>query len=385
MKTLDPNKWQLTMAILIALLTFIGFTIWLISFGQSFADPSCSNEDRRIVSSAIPISILWTISIDGCFQYSPVSQNNRVIGRTGTALLIFESINGKEILNLPAGRMGRNPNFASHGDILVFSSNAGKVVNALNIQTLRLLWSHSPGGIAETGALSTAIDGYGVYLADGVPGQFYAFEPTTGNLLWKNPKVGTTFGDILTVQDDLVNVLVTESLYKLERKTGNPVETIQNKFTGGKTVVADGTVYQFHTNSLTAQKIENGEIEWQFDKPAFSLAALPERMIVASQGNRQRGLNPSLYSLDRHTGIVQWQRNLDASPVSDPVAIGEVGYLMLDDASIHAFNIGTGNTVGRLETNPPRIGNKFDLAGLTTDGESLFVTFGDSFLFKFGR
>ncbi len=73
--------------------------------------------------------------------------------------------------------------------------------------------------------------------------------------------------------------------------------------------------------------------------------------------------------------------NID-SPV---VEIGDTGYVMLANGKIDAFDVKTGKKIGELVTSPPSTPSQYLDGGLATDGNLLFVTFGDHQLFALGK
>lgn len=369
----------------IGFLLALGFLIWILLYARSFVQQSCDSSLREITRSSLPLKLKWQYSAPDCFGNFPIYHNGQIIGRTNQSLILLEAHTGNELLNLATGSIGTTPGIAAFGNLLVYTSDAGKRISVLDMQRLDVVWSQSPGGWLDSGARGTAIDASGVYVASGVPGgRVSGYAPKTGELLWQNPNVGGSWGSGLTIQKDSLVLFVRASMYRLDKQTGKVAAVVEDRFFGSRSEIVGDTVYLFQSQRLAAQELDSGHLKWEFRTTPYGLVSHQEKIILATQqGNRGLDSAPALYALDAVNGQLEWKHEMEHNPISDPIVIGVTGYIVLSDASILAFDIYTGTTVGVLKTTPSSASSSLLASGLATDGACLYATFGDKQLFAF--
>jgi outer membrane protein assembly factor BamB len=263
-------------------------------------------------------------------------------------------------------------------------------MEAINLRTGESLWTRSAvgdgAGIFATTIRALKVDQSNVYIETGREPVISAFNLQNGTLRWKFEAPPSTGFVSLQGQNGKLYVFVSSDLYILDAPTGQVEKHIVGQFgDGGAPIVSGQNVYLSYLGGLTAKDAQTGKLRWQFEPSCTSASINALRPTII--GNRVYAGSSCrmLYALDSSSGRLLWQKALSADSVPNLVAIGPVAYVMLRDGTLDAFDLNTGADAGKLETTPPSVANGLFTEGLATDGNSLFVTFGDRQLFAFGE
>ncbi len=379
------NLWQLLLLLSLPLVLVFVLWYWGTAFVVALFTKPCNPPAREIVQSTLPLKLKWQYSGEECFWRHPEFRDGKLVGRTDNSLVVLDANRGAALLQHPVGRPGPDIGFPVTGHRLVFTSDLGKQLDMLDLATLEILWSARPGGLLETGIRSAAIDDERVYVMPGVPGsRILALAPQTGETLWDSPRTAGSSGYILVLGEQELWVLVTNTLYGLDLQTGTKQTVLQNKFHAGRTEIFSNRVYSFSTDKVQVQDLASGADLWQFPEPAYSIEQYGGQVILGLHEGLFPPKPPRIVSLEVDTGELQWQHEVPADPIANPVIIEGIGYVLLSNASIVAFEIQTGATLGILETLPAETRGQAGSAGLATDGTNLFFTFGDEQIFAWG-
>lgn len=380
-----PNRdtliWLLAGLVLVVGLIFY-FLLFLAAI-PLFPPDTCAGA-RTIAKSSLPLELDWTFSAEECFRNHPFIYDGHVIGRTDKRSVIVNAENGAPEFDFERGGADSFAGMPTFENLVAFTSEGGKQVNVLDLNSMELLWSKRVEGPLGIGIVGLEVDDEGVYVTTGEqPSRVLALEPASGNLLWQYSPINGRRADGMVLLSDVLEVFDGSSSFTLDKRSGVRLSDLKNLWFGGGTEILGNTVYGFHTDKLTAQDPETGETLWEFQKRPSGIAVVNRNLLLASQSTQFPDRPPMLYNLDAATGNLQWELELKENPVSDPVAIGETGYILLDDASILAFDVDSGDFIGTIETEPRKVRNQLGASGLSTDGTRLIAAFGDRQVFSF--
>lgn len=342
----------------------------------------CKSPERTMVSSSADLNLKWIWRSTQRIRTPPLYMNNRVLVRTDSDMVAVARDAGTKLWGVPSGSvasilMEANPD----AGILTFAADNNWALKAVTLETGSVLWSQRPS--PPIGSIwAIALDRERVYTGlyrDAPPVR--AFDLSSGNPIWvSDPILPQGYGaNFLFVEEDGVYVFVASNLYVLNKENGKVERSIRDFLDGGSAVqLVSNKVYMWFKGTLRVKDVMTGRILWESNISPDYYSVIGKKVFVGS-------ICCTLTALNTASGAIIWQRNLDARPISNPVAIGNTGYMILDNASIIAFDLETGQDRGTIQTSPPQVNPEGNSKGLATDGTNLYATFGDNTLFAFGK
>lgn len=160
-------------------------------------------------------------------------------------------------------------------------------------------------------------DGYGV-------GHVYAFERTTGRMVWKYQAAGGS-----------VNL-------------GHGVATDIVRFAASVYAVALG-------DELLCLDLKTGRLNWSFRKP-YASEAWSTAPAIAGNQVYFGALNGTMYALDSALGQVVWSRELGPRISTSAAVIGDNLYVGTADHYIYRLKRGSGEIISKLEVETVPVG-----------------------------
>jgi outer membrane protein assembly factor BamB len=225
----------------------------------------------------------------------------------------------------------------------------------------------SPVWTAEPGKIRAA---WNPVVADGVGytpsgGDFIAFDPATGDVLWRLPlnapaSRGASVADGLAVLGDERGLV-----YGVSTAGGDVVWTHQTDATTiGHPTLANGTAYvnlfQGPTRAYLALDAATGAPKWHYDSPSgapFLTPAVDETSLYLP------GDDGTLYALDAATGALRWSFRTGPGAAISPALVGGTLYLAAESGFALALDPATGAERWRF-----RLDASGDSAAMVVDG-----------------
>lgn len=343
--------------------------------------------ERTIVSSTLAYTLRWTFQAPDDILDPPEVINGLVFIHVPGSIVAVETATGQERWRTWARgisylRVGAND------DIVVLPSQNDREFLAINQHDGALLWSQAPP-LSEPGRIwSLLVAENKVYIGSKPsPTEVRAYELQDGKLLWATHEPFRASSlQTMKLWDDELYVFIGNDLYVLDPETGALKRELLRKFGDGGGLIFDGqNVYLSYEGGLLAKDAQTGNTRWRFEREcarqekAVFFPTKVGRLVYAGRACQ------ILVALDAMTGTPVWESTLTADTKCDVTAIGNTGYVILGDGAVIAFDLDSGQEVGRLQTNPRSVNPFLDQKGLATDGESLFITLGDKKLFAFGK
>lgn len=354
-----------------------------------------SKPNRTIVSSTIPLKEKWIYEADAPISARPVVDGDRVLVRTQRHIIAVDAETGKELWRYssdPAEIPARAPVVGY--DTAVFHNGGNETIEAIDVNNGKRLWTWSaPPFQGYISSFLVTRDIVYVSISRGCD-PLVALSRTTGEMLWKTGALenGECHGGDLELRPDGLYLVTGPSMYVLDPDNGDVQRSLVDKFRGGGYQpllgnnlfwTTGGSVIMPELPTLVAQDIYRGGTRWEFDgycKPLDNEPLYPNLLkghIFAAGGCH------AIFSFAPDTGNVLWKSEISSNATSLIVQMDNLGYVASDDASIIAFDLDTGESRGRLETNPPTTFLKEPK--IASDGVSLYATFGDNNLYAFGK
>jgi len=177
---------------------------------------------------------------------------------------------------------------------------------------------------------------------DGKVGHVYAFERTTGAVLWKY-KVNDrgVASDVIKVGGDACFVTLGNELVCVELETGKPKWTFRSSYSGTD-------------DCLTC-----------------SSPAVSEGRVLFG------GLDGFAYALNADNGKLVWKRDLGAKVTTSAAVKGNSVYLGTDNGHVYRLSVDSGDVLGDAATSATPYGR------LVAGGEALFALLGDEVVASF--
>lgn len=155
--------------------------------------------------------------------------------------------------------------------------------------------------------------------------RLYAFDPETGDPLWKTSDPLHTdrsdsdvYGPV--IYDGLPYVSFDNFVALVDPTDGSvqwEIEVMDDTYATGFPTVADGTLYSPHLETLVAVDAKSGEQRWKatFDDRVEDSVAVDDESVYVVAGD-------GLYALDPETGDRQWSYSADTSEERTPPVVG---------------------------------------------------------------
>lgn len=228
-------------------------------------------------------------------------------GFTGAMVQAYDAASGTRLwsANLPYQWSFNAMPTARNGRVYLTESGGGTTTYAFDGTTGALLWTQLTDAGSYGGA---AVTDYGVYVAG--PQENYVFNPVTGQLLWSYLLGGDGGGGALPV--------VTEGWAFMPDGFGTYNGHILNPLSGAllgsyvadcPPAVTSTTGYFLQQGTLRGVKLSNSQILWSFAGDG----ALTTSPIVVNNTVFIGSSNGNLYGLDATTGAQVWTKSLGAA------------------------------------------------------------------------
>lgn len=379
--------------IVIVLTAIIILRVWAVFVLQApFMGTSKTN--RKIGSSTIPIKEKWVYDTDRSIAGNPVIAENRIIVRTESEIIAIDSEKGKQVWQVNARTHEHPPTRPTYGHNTIVYFESSEEIKALSLSDGQTKWAwHAPlfGGYIDSVQITEDI--VYVSLSRGCS-PLIALSRELGSLLWQTGSLESKEcdGGTLTLRSEGLYLVSGPDLYLLDPKNGKVLRSVIGKYMGGgyQPLLGDnlywttgGSVLKPGLPTLVAQDIYRGGIRWKYDghcKPMDNNPLFPnliEGRIIAGGGCH------ALFSFAPESGKLLWNSEIPANAERAIVQIDNLGYVLLENASIIAFDLDSGEIRGRLETSPAT--TFFTAPGIASDGKSLYANFGDNRLYAFGK
>ncbi len=378
---------SLLFLLLLCLLSFgLGSLIWTWLIAPRLGWISFIGPERTIVDAALPLRLRWTFNASNPIRNAPRVIGHTIILGTGGSLISVSSDTGQQLWRADTG--SSKPFLLGwHNDVLFFPSQNYRQLTAADLMDGKPVWTLSPDILSKRQVRYVFVNGESAFVvAAPHPTILAAYSPIDGKFLWKSPDSlpSTGFQNAITVGEEIY-LFIGNDLYIFNAKTGALEKKILDQFEEYPTAIVGEDVLLVYDGGLKSQSLETGQVHWQFDQQCSPYSKFTfQLMVVNNQGYGSGGCN-ELSAIDLQTGQALWRRRLSARPVSNAVVLGGIGYVILEDASILAFDLNSGASVGELHTTLPALNPFLDEKGLDTDGTNLYATFGDNKLFAFGK
>jgi outer membrane protein assembly factor BamB len=387
------KKKYIFSTLFILLIVGLGIFVWLEIHKQT--QTSLLKQPK----SAFPLTLKWTKALDGSGYGSPIYQDGLVFFSTNN-LGFTSSWHGLEAIT---------------GD-LVWSQQVEGRSSSLDCLTSTYLVIHGFEGFLSLNPKSGEIVWRGeddrwdttcsneLVVAVVPRGTLKAFDISTGELRWRTSLSDANFYSI--IYQGMVHELLgvaNGTFYIIDPDTGKILRSLDNELPFGLTdsstiidgqLFSEGGVMDTRTGELTRLEISSG----------FPPALLHHRIYFSA-------FDKGVVALDRETFQEEWTY-LPSSPIQAKNAIlvtltkvavlDNIGYVILSDATLRAFDLETGQELGYWQPDDeilsnwpsgclgnPRIGpNRCTagvLAGLTVAEDILIVSFGGDKLYALGK
>jgi outer membrane protein assembly factor BamB len=335
---------------------------------------------RNVEGNSSALFFRWAHRNLAKIRSQPILEKDLILVRTGEELIAVNAITGKEVWKYGAGSITIPDNMILVQDNLVLvRGNLNSALDALNLQDGTFQW-RLPNAPLD-GMIGTAtIDSGRVYVSRGRSGYVWAYSLDAGRLIWQSPQLESSFVSMVSRPDGLY-LFNTLDLIVLDSETGRVKKYLKNRFEGRQPILLGDLVIQQFQKMLIARELESGKVRWSYPRNtqgAIGYIGVVNGKVYASDSCCE------IIALNLADGNLLWRKQFDSSIDSTVVAIQDLGYVLLQNGSIHAFDLETGGNAGTILTAPPISSGYYLDKGLVTDANYLYATFGDNSLFAFG-
>ncbi|HEV2581604.1 MAG TPA: PQQ-binding-like beta-propeller repeat protein [Ktedonobacteraceae bacterium] len=215
-----------------------------------------------------------------------------------------------------------------------------KTLKPANVGTMALDWSYKTGGYVQS---SPAVVNGVVYIGSN-DGYLYAFEASTGALLWSyySGYYGGFIGSPAVANGVVYAGSNSKEMYALNASTGALIwsYTLGTATTASPTL-ANGIVYIMDENGVVyAFKARNGNLLWTY---TAGQGTYTQHSQVVANGVLYFGSNDyKLYALNASTGALLWTFATGSYVAVAPAVANGVVYIGSADFKLYALNATTG-------------------------------------------
>jgi outer membrane protein assembly factor BamB len=237
---------------------------------------------------------------------------------------------------------------ASGGTLFVADGNLHRV----DPESGERLWSFNRSGIVTT----PTADSDSVYVGSR-SGNVYSVDRETGEMNWRNVGLVDGFvpppveGAVVSKVENGVEKVYAgglDSVYSLDKDTGEVVwETTMGDEMRSAPEYSDGTVYINDGNRLQAVDAENGVPVWNTETDGGPNGA--GHPTVANGTVYFADLGGKAYSVNKTTGVTNWQTNLGSTNSNPPPTV-DGGTVYVDSGELNAVSQASGEFLWRHES-----------------------------------
>ncbi len=245
------------------------------------------------------------------------------------------------------------------GVVYVGAFNPANGMYALNAVTGATIWNH----VLSTSSIfvsSPVVIGGVVYVGCN-DGNVYAFQATTGNLLWTYATDGDVESSPAVVSGVIYIGSNDSNVYALNATTGALIW----KYTTGGVVtgspaVANGVVYVGSQDyKVYAIRANGGSLLWSFTTGA----AIDSSPAVEGGTVYIGSIDGNIYALNAHSGAVRWSMATGSNVYGSPAVANGVVYVGSAIGSLFGLDATDGNVLWTAET-----GNDIESTPVVSDG-----------------
>ncbi|TAH51168.1 MAG: hypothetical protein EYC68_11560 [Chloroflexota bacterium] len=336
---------------------------------------------RNVEGNSSALSFRWAYRNLAKIRSQPILAKDLILARTEEELIAVNAITGKEVWKYSAGSIVIPDNMILVQDNLVLvRGNPNSALDVLNLQDGTFQW-RLPNAPLDGMIGGAAIDNEKVYVSRGRSGYVWAYSLNGGKSIWQSPQLESSFVNMVSRPDGLY-LFNTLDLIVLDSETGQVKKYLKNKFEGRQPILSDDLVIQQFQKMLIARELESGKTRWSYPRNtqgAIGYFGVVNGKVYASDSCCE------IIALNLTDGNLLWRKQFDSSIDSTVVAIQDLGYVLLQNGSIRAFDLETGGNAGVISTAPPTTSGYHLDKGLVTDATALYATFGNNTLFAFAK
>ena len=245
---------------------------------------------------------------------------------------------------------------------LVFSQGrppAGTSLIAVDLATRSQIWRFPPSGSLAKPLSGAPVISDGMVFAGGSDGKAYAIDAVSGEQRWSFRTGGTALpspaaadGMVYVVGQDLASGRAT--LFGIDAATGKERWSYapRGSVNASAPTVADGRVFEgFGDRTVRAFDATDGTLEWTGRvlgpfSPQNGLAYAAGAVYVLDATGAPTTAGATLYRFDSRTGTRAWDYQFEVLSVGgSPLLAGAFAYVGLDDGTIAAVDVRTGERV----------------------------------------
>lgn len=191
------------------------------------------------------------------------------------------------------------------------------------------VWSHQ---FDDTPSWPVVQDGR--VFAQSYSGTTYAFEATTGEVLWERDFDGEHLeGDHAPAVSEDAVIVQGQGLNALDPETGETIWTIDDPILYSYPVVQDGVVYTAERGSVAAIDIESGEYLWVYVTDRFVHYVAVDEGRVYAYARNLLGATTDVVAIDAESGDEIWAHEQEHEHDIGSIAAAEGDLFLCDRAN----------------------------------------------------
>lgn len=246
--------------------------------------------------------------------------------------------------------------------VLVFTEGEGDkaALVGLDLESQERLWTTPLEGASRGGV---AIDAGRAYVGDS-SGRLYAIDLATGEQVWVLD-VGARIESAPAVAGESVFAVARDPegrevrVTAVDQESGRARWDLQQGLSASASAVSvseGGVFVGLGNGTVTGLDVETGDELWvariRSGVSPFTGPALAGQSLLVAD------LSAGLYHLDAGSGDRQWDHQFDSTVVRGaPVRVGDIAYLGLDDGTLAAVDMATGDLVWQDGTGSGSLGS----------------------------
>jgi outer membrane protein assembly factor BamB len=348
--------------------------------------PLSPQATRGVLSSTLPVELIWTLSLDGRVTQSPLVTKKWAAIVTQHSLYLVDIATGEVQWQLPNHTYPYELPMVAVQDSLVIGEFGG-VVSSLDVATGQLQWQTQISN-DETANFNNVIVVADLIIVATQPTEIKALSPLDGAVQWeisspllyemrsRGVHIYAYNGEVYIA--DLETYIVDARTGKLENVVDLKTNLMQS---AGDYLFDHFGAYDIKT--LTYQfnfRVPTGKYPISSCEGLQLPYTIEHNTVIAADSCG------GTYAVDLTNGQVEWEYmpKLIAAP---PIAVRhDVVYALMQNGEIHAIALNTGRNMGILKTNAGLAGyteGELTSIGMVTNGEVLIATFNEPTVFGF--
>ena len=340
---------------------------------------------RTIVSSSLPVEILWQSQVDETVNQQPFITDDLVIVSTNRAIYGLDIKTGQQRWKHSTMRQPSPAPMTIAENKVIYGDHEGKV-SVLDTTTGETLWQRElREGINYSIFVTSLIVDDGVVYAASQPTAIAAIDLDMGEFIWSIPD-GSQYGipsrAALLFLDGKSLYVFTTGLHILDAATGeikgsSSKNTTPDQFFEGR-FYGHNWVRETNGLELIATLKSPSTRMWESSCENF----VPPYTFTTKYFYAVGGCG-GLYALDYQMYKIRWQYRPEVLARSQPAIYRDRLYVLFYDGEIHVVDPQTGNNQGILKTNL-KLPEYFTTSiGVVANQEIVVTTFNDRDVWAF--